>query len=346
MDIQEKENIKAFFDNIVDLLLHLLRGWKIIVLLGFTGALIGLIASIVSKTYYNANLSFIVEEEKKSGLGQYNSIASQFGLNGMTGAKGVYSADNLIEYLRSRSMIEKTLLSKSSYDTSKLLIEQYIAINNLNEEFESKPNLKNLNFQLPRDKFTYEQDSLLGEFYINIFNNDLLIDKADKKIDIITITLKSLNQKFAKDFVVNLITIASDSYISNKTEKARENVATLQHRVDSIYAELNSSIYGRALSVDQNFMVVRQKANVNRARQEINVQTQSAMYTELLKNLELAKFNLMNSEPLIQIIDKPILPLAKEKLSKTKGLVLGGIFGGFISIFALILIRIYRNIYN
>jgi uncharacterized protein involved in exopolysaccharide biosynthesis len=52
--------------------------------------------------------------------------------------------------------------------------------------------------------------------------------------------------------------------------------------------------------------------------------------TELVKQTELARINLRKETPLIQVIDKPILPLKKEKFGKAKGLVLGGLLAVFL----------------
>ena len=61
-----------------------------------------------------------------------------------------------------------------------------------------------------------------------------------------------------------------------------------------------------------------------------------AILTELVKQNELAKVALRKETPLIQVIDQPILPLKKEKFGKAKGIVLGGILGGFFIVLILI----------
>jgi len=59
------------------------------------------------------------------------------------------------------------------------------------------------------------------------------------------------------------------------------------------------------------------------ARGQVDVQTNTAILTELVKQSELAKVTLRKETPLIQVIDKPILPLAKQRFGKIKGLILG-----------------------
>jgi hypothetical protein len=88
---------------------------------------------------------------------------------------------------------------------------------------------------------------------------------------------------------------------------------------------------GRAKELDQNFGIIRQQAAVPRLRNELKVQMLSALYSELVKNLEFSKLSLMREAPLIQIIDRPILPLEFTRTSKLQSTLYGAIFFGFFS---------------
>ncbi len=46
-----------------------------------------------------------------------------------------------------------------------------------------------------------------------------------------------------------------------------------------------------------------------------NVEVLNTMYLELVKNIAVSKLTLLNQAPIIQVIDKPILPLEDQKLS-------------------------------
>lgn len=74
------------------------------------------------------------------------------------------------------------------------------------------------------------------------------------------------------------------------------------------------------------------------------MQANTAILTELVKQTELAKVTLRKETPLIQVIDRPILPLPKEKFGKAKGIVLGGILAGFLVTLGLILKRIFNSL--
>jgi uncharacterized protein involved in exopolysaccharide biosynthesis len=63
----------------------------------------------------------------------------------------------------------------------------------------------------------------------------------------------------------------------------------------------------------------------------------SAAYIEAVRNLELAKINVQKETPLFRVIDEPDLPLAPQKKSATRYLVLVGLAAtAFITVILLL----------
>jgi len=79
-------------------------------------------------------------------------------------------------------------------------------------------------------------------------------------------------------------------------------------------------------------------------RKQVDVQANTAILTQIVAQLELAKVNLRKETPLIQVIDQPILPLEKEKVGRLKSLILGGFLAGFLSVLYLIFGQLYRKL--
>jgi hypothetical protein len=134
--------------------------------------------------------------------------------------------------------------------------------------------------------------------------------------------------------------------VDAKSKKARMNMAILQKQTDSIRAELNGAITGVAVANDNTFML-NPALNINRApsaKRQVDVQANTAILTELVKQTELAKVTLRKEIPLIQVIDRPILPLPKERFGKAKGILFGGIVAGFLTVLGLIIRRIIKEI--
>ena len=329
---------------------YLLSQWKIILLAGIIGAALGLTYSFIKKPVYTATLSFALEDEKTGGgLGNALGLASSFGLDLGGGGGGVFTGSNLTELFKSRSMVEQTLLSPITYDGKKIsLAELFIQNNEWRDKWENKPKVKDLQF-LPGTKrkyFSREHDSILGEIYKSLSKEGLSVGQKDKKIAIVIIDVSSTNELFSKYFCEALVTQVSDFYIETKSRKARWNMDILQRQTDSIRRELNGAITGVAVANDNTFGL-NPAMNVRRApsaRRQVDVQANTAILTELVKQSELAKVTLRKETPLIQVIDEPILPLPKERFGKAKGLVMGGFLAGFLVMLGLILRRLMKKL--
>jgi len=328
---------------------YLLSQWKIIFLAGIIGAALGLTYSFIKKPIYTATLSFALEDEKSGGggLGSALGLASSFGLDLGGSGGGIFTASNLTELFKSRAMVEKTFLSPVNLDgKTTSLAEMYIENNDWRESWDKDPKLSKIKF-LPnpdRKHFTRIQDSIMGVMFNNLSKSELIVGQKDKKISIINIDVSSSNELFAKYFCEALAKEVGQFYIETKSKKARMNMAILERQVDSIRRELNGAITGVAVANDNTFNL-NPALNVRRApsaRRQVDVQANTAILTELVKQSELAKVTLRKETPLIQVIDRPILPLEKSNFSKMKGIVIGF----FLLSFAFILFLVFRRFFS
>tara|TARA_R110000868_G_scaffold118059_2_gene313296 strand:- start:26384 stop:27448 length:1065 start_codon:yes stop_codon:yes gene_type:complete len=327
---------------------YLLSQWKIILLAGVIGAVLGFAYSFIKKPVYTATLSFALEDEKGGGgLGSALGLASSFGIDLGGGGGSIFTGSNLTELFKSRSMVEQTLLTPVIYEGKNIsLAEMYIQNNRWRDNWEGQPKFSSIQFLPNADRKTYtrDQDSILGVMYENLSKNGLIVGQKDKKVAIISIDVASTNELFSKYFTEALVKEVSDFYIETKSKKSRENMLILERQTDSIRRALNGAITGVAVANDNTFNL-NPALNVKRApsaRRQVDVQANTAILTELVKQTELAKVTLRKETPLIQVIDKPILPLAKEKFGKAKGIVLGGILAGFLTVMVL-LVRKFIN---
>lgn len=342
--------LKEILVKVQDWISYVVSRWKIILLAGIIGAGLGLSYSLIKKPVYTATLSFALEDEKSGGgLGGALGLASQFGLDLGGGGGSIFTGSNLTELFKSRSMVQQTLLSPVTYNGKLIsLAELFIQNENWRDKWNDNPKLKNIQF-LPNDKqqnFTRVHDSIMGVMYEKLSKEGLAVAQKDKKVSIISIDMASTNELFAKYFCEALAKQVSDFYVTSKSKKARMNMHILQRQTDSIRRELNGAITGVAVANDNTFGL-NPAMNVRRApssRRQVDVQANTAILTELVKQTELAKVTLRKETPLIQIIDLPILPLPKERFGKVKGIIEGGLLAGFFAVFILILRRILRQV--
>lgn len=346
LDGNDEIKLKDLVLNIRKCFRYLLRKWAFIVIFGILGSGVGLAYSYYKKVVYKATTTFVLEEsDKGGGLGQYSGLASMVGVDIGGSGGSIFQGDNILELYKSRTMIEKTLLTEVEYNGKKeLLVNRYINLNKLREKWAGNSTLKLINFNKIGNSSTLSldfkrlQDSILGTIVADINKNYLSVTKPDKKLSIIYAEVRSNDEFFAKTFDEEIVKNVNDFYVQTKTKKSVQNIAILQIKVDSVRSVLNGSIYTAATVADAtpNLNITRQAQRIVPVqRSQFATETNKAILGELLKNLEISKISLLKEAPLIQIIDKPVLPLEIDRLGKLKGMIIGGFLAVF---FTMILI--------
>lgn len=320
---------------------YLKKKWLYIFAFSAVCALVGL-AYTFKKNVYTAESTFVLEDNSKMGsLGQYSGLASLAGID-LNSQSGLFQGDNILELYKSRTMIEKALLSEGQFgDKREKLIERYIDFNCLRDKWK-KNHIDHINFEGDPTKFNRNQDSIVTDLADKINEKLLDVKRLDKKLSIIVVQVSAKDELFAKELNNRLVEMVNNFYILTKTKKSSQNVVVLQHQADSVKAVLNSSIGGVAYAADATPNANPQITHLKIAgqRKQVDVQASSAVYAEVIKNLEIAKVSLRQDLPLIQIIDQPVFPLKNDHVDKIKGMVIGFTLGLCIVIFALMLKRL------
>ena len=320
----------------------LLKRWKRLSIVCSAAFLLGVGNSYIKKPVYTAELTFVAEADNDNQLKGYASIASQFGFNlGGGEGGGAFEGDNLLELLKSKNIIIKTLLSTAP-DKS-LYIDSYLTKNKINKDWAKDTILNKVKFSREADLNGRVEDSILQVVYKSITESNLEISRNDKKLNFINLKYSDVDEGFAKDFLTSLLQIASNYYIEYKSKKARQNVDILQKQTDSVLNELHGSVSDINVMGDFNVNPIKQQSKTKIEFKQIDQQIDATLYTELLKNLVLAKITLRKETPLIQIIDAPMLPLKKVRTGKFfSGLLFSFTAFIFCSLYMLI-IDWYKN---
>ncbi|HWZ15287.1 MAG TPA: hypothetical protein VNW95_08610 [Mucilaginibacter sp.] len=350
LDNSEEISLKELILKLIGWWHYLLSKWKIILISGIIGGGLGFTYAYLKKTIYKAELSFALQDEKPGGgLSGAAGLASQFGIDLGGASGGEFSGDNLLELMKSRSMVEKALLTTKLINGKKeTLAEFYLSFNQDHESVKNNALLARIYFLPDADhtKFTLQQDSVLGVIHKTIISNNLTVDKLDKKLSIVYLKVNSTNELFSKYFAEALEKVVSDFYIQKKIEKSIKNVNILQRQTDSVRRALNDAISGVAASADvnPNPNPSRQTLRVPSQRKQVEVQANTIILSELIKNLEIAKMSLLQQTPLIQVIDSPILPLDKSRPSKIFSMLTFGVLCSFFMVVYLCIKRILDNL--
>jgi len=342
--------VKSYVLEIKEWLNYLLSKWKLLMLFALLFSSIGLAIGVTSKIKYVATVSFVVEGEKNGGMGGALGIASQFGFDiggGVVGS-GIFEGENLIALMKSKTLICKTLVTPINVQgKNTTLADFYIDQFNLrNSWIEKVGSLKPFSMRSSNENELKTQDSLLNTLYKIILRNHISIGQRDKKLSIIDAVCKSQSELFSKYFVETLVNVVSDFYAVTKTRKSLFNVSILERQADSIRIQLNNALAGVASTNDATFNLNSALTipRVSSQKKQIDIQINSAILTEILKNLEISRIALRKETPLIQIVDIPTYPLEKEKLGTKVSVIFGFIIGLFIGIGFFIIKKIWEKL--
>ena len=306
------------------------------------GLLVALLSFCQNKTH-EANLSFVIEDSQSSNLGGLSGVASQFGVNFGGSSNGAFNQGNIKELIFSRRVVEAALLDYGVLDgKNDLLINHHIKINNFKEKWFDTVDPESLVFTSNRQDFSFEQDSILSLAWASLVNSNLQINNIDES-SVISLSCKSKNNEFAIILSENLIVHLEKFYILFQAGKALNTLSFIESRADSILLALESSEVDYANYKDSNFGVTRAKGLLQEIQLKRNVEILNVMYTEVIKNLEISKFTLMNQTPLINVIDSPKLPLVSNSSSIVVNFILGLILGLILSSFKVILSSVIKQ---
>ncbi|MEP7229609.1 MAG: Wzz/FepE/Etk N-terminal domain-containing protein [Ginsengibacter sp.] len=319
----------------------LFKIWWIFLIVGVTAGVAGIIYAGLQQPSYKSRLTFALDDGNGSGVGNFINLASQFGIN-FGGGKDIFAGDNILDIMKSRRMLERVFLSVDTFNNRPFtLIEYYLEISN---QRKSSQKIENIHFppEQVRSTFTYKQDSILYVTYMAFSKNHLKAERPDRKLSIFEVNVTSPDEKFTKDFTDRIVNETNNFYIEIRTKKAKETLDVLEERVSNMKANLNSSIQKKANVQDVNVNPAFSGADVPVIKQQANIQVYGTAYSELFKNLELARFQYLNEIPLMQVIDTADYPMEKLKLSKLNTGIIFSVVSCLLLLVLLWLLRVYK----
>lgn len=327
---------------------YIFSKWKIILLVALLCGIALAIYSYFKKPYYVAEVTFTLDEEATQGAKSgFSALGEELGLTSPE-AGGVFSSTtNIVELMRSRLVIEKTLRTVDTINGKPLVFADFFLDSlDYREKWMKKSPYYHLNFlsaKKDEKEIRFEND-IIRNIYETLVAKNIQIEKKGKETSIISVICVSKHELFSKYFLEALLAEVARYYVETKTERARLNLALVQKRTDSVRNAYNAVLYGRAAFTDAHSDPIRLLPLVSREKQQTDIQILRNAYIELTRSLELAKTNLMKETPLIQYLDMPILPLKTMRASMPKYFLIGFFLSGFLTAAYLLVRRIYRHI--
>ena len=334
-----------------DVIIVVKRYWKyiwkkkwIVVAAGLICAVLGYIYVYNKTIKYTAVYVFTVggDNPATSGL----SITYLLGMGG--GSMSAFSGDNVLELLKSRNMVENTLLSPCEYQGDTITFMEYVLIcdsvrekcaeGKIDASDEKLTSICDVSYPYGQDRkcFTRAQDSILMIVSSGMIKDNIFVSRRDKKLSYMEYQYTCPNEEFAMRFSAAHLKTAADFYTETKTSLSRKNLESFQQKADSVRRELDKTIAKSSAFYDGHRNASGSFVTAQLKKYEIDIQVLTTTYQEIEKNIKVLELDLARETPLIQIIDEPFYPLPNDKMRKLKGFIMGGFLGGFLSCLTLI----------
>lgn len=312
--------------NIVNLLGVIKKQIKwIIPITGVLAITCGVLVRKMSDAKYVAVSTFLFEGNENampSGLG---NMASMLGLGGMGGGM---DEDKLAFIIQTNKIVGEAFHKRAKINgKDDLLINHYVREYKLNEKWCEKFDYAcdiDFNDQAP------QLDSLRNVTIL------MLKKKMGIKVSgegVISLRIESKNKELSTIINKNILDAVIVHFNRYSAEKDKKTYSHLQSRVDSIKNELSKIEMEYAKILDNSMMKTRAIGKIDEYRLKREIEILSIMYSEGVKNIELAKFNVLNNSKIIQILDTPnSRTLKDERKGLIFNLVLFSMLFAFISV--------------
>lgn len=323
-------------DIILRIFYRAINKWWVFLIVGMLGATAGYIYAINQKPVYQSYLSFALDGGgSEGGMSGAMGLAAQFGVSIGGGTQDVFSGDNILQIMQSRRLIEDALLSVDTFNNKPSTLIEYF----LQHIDKSKKDIPDVHFYpgQPRDSFTYTQDSVLYITFLDFKKDHIIARRPNKNLNIYELMVSSHDEKFSKVFTDYLIGKTNLFYTDIRSKKAKETLEILEKALPKVKGKLDATIAKKASNLDADLNTAFADAQVPILKDQINTQVYGTAYSELYKNLEMARFQYLKSIPLMQIIDPANYPMKKIKHSK---LITAVVFAVIVTFLLLVIFTI------
>jgi hypothetical protein len=321
-----------------------------------------------------ARVNFVIEENKQNAGGLFSALAGQVGmdLSTLSGMSGILAGDNVLELLKSPTLLKKVLITPYPGDSIHNLDSKYAEVYGKLETYEkliggnfyhpvskivgdknhpdssiatqsgATPPISSLRSEQEGKGKSRVKDSLLTSIATQIIEEELSVYKPDRKLSVFRLDLTTRDELLSQIIATKLLDQAANLYIETKTKRLKLNVDRLQKKSDSIGALLNYRTEASANKdiINQNPSYVSTEVDVEISNREKGML--SIIYGDVNKSLDITRTALIQETPTIEIIDTPDLPLKKTEVKWYVASTLGLIIGLLLSIIAFLWLKTSR----
>ena len=339
-------SLREVFQKIRGYFAYLRRNWLWIIAFTAIGVGCGYFYTIIAaKKEYSADIKFLVDgAAKSSGSGPLAALGMGTSVPQSGGSGDIFEALDITYIMTSSPILERTLLSKISYEGKEDYVVNFF-INYKRKEKGLRGSSAFDGFEFyngRRDSLDVNQNEYLRTM-IGLISKDLKVDR-DGSNALVVAKFKASDHLFPKYFLERLILETSNLYTYTKTAKLLQNIRLLEHQADSVRRIMGNNIASSAYSADVDPNSVRPNTvKVSFQKKQVDNSVLQSTYQTLASSLVNTRIELGKQTPFIQVYERPIFPLY---LTNNSNSMLNMLKFGLISLIASILILSFKYFFQ
>lgn len=345
--LESEVTLLDLIDITSDFFKYLVSKWYWYVLMAVMG--LGLVFYKVTtfKPHYTGEIEFVIEAQ--DGVNDIaGGVLGQLGLGGRSGI----NSNRVIKIAKSKAILRDVLVRSVVLEQDTVQMMDFVLDSSnlafLLEENEQLSAVTIDSVQQITDASDRNVNLLVDFIYRHLNGEGLpkLLVNYDEDSEIFSVGVSSWNEllsyELAKAFFEEIETFYTDKFNSSQVDYYH----SLKNRVDSIYIEQQKAQYRLLKLKDQSDGLYLQADRAQELRLQQEVSRLSGVYSELFRNLNQAEFSIRNLQPVVVVIDQPVLPLEKSQFNLFIQLVLyvvGAVFLLTGIFFVMFLWNIMKN---
>jgi uncharacterized protein involved in exopolysaccharide biosynthesis len=164
----------------------------------------------------------------------------------------------------------------------------------------------------------------------------------DRNSSIKTVSITTSEPIFAKELADVVLEELEKLNLSFKSQNVNKKISFIEDRINSVLEGLNKSELKLKAFNEQNRQLSSPSLKLEQERIQREVDVQKQVYLTLKQQSELAKIELVQESSIIQILDKPQIPIEPYNINVTKVAISSSLIGLIIGL----VLAIIRNFVN
>jgi len=295
--------------SVSDILLSMAEQLKLIFLVPFITIFITFTyVQFIQQPKYMSQAVVLLPEKTTGNLGGIAGIASQFGVNIPTGVQADLSSPSLFPELLSSRIFAEKILDKLFY-TEKF--GKKLTLLAILTHGASSP-------EINKNKLV---TSALGSL------QEILEFYQDPNSTFSVLTVTTFEPIFSKELAEVVLMELEDLNRFFKTQSVIEKTTFIEERIASVKGDLEMSEKQLKMFSEQNRQTSSPALQLEQDRYQREIDVQKGIYLTLKQQLELAKIEEVQETSIVQVLDKPQVPLGSINKNIRLSIFLAGVLG-------------------